>query len=142
VGRRKARAGTVDAAVRAAFSAASPAYVVIADEGDAAVAAGLAAVHLVVPIVRLGAGLRCGDRGIGAETNRLVLDHLAERLYTDGERAAENLRGEGLASHWVDDPAAIAGAPVDERRAAAPIPLWDGEAATRIAADLARWSQT
>jgi UDP-N-acetylglucosamine 2-epimerase (non-hydrolysing) len=64
-------------------------------------AAALAAVRADVPIARLGAGLRCGDRNAAREINRIAIDELATRLYTDGEYADEQLISEGA------DPARI-----------------------------------
>jgi len=81
--------------------AARPAVALIAGDGDAAVAAALAADRLGVPIARVGAGLRCDDRGIEDEINRIVLDELAERLYVDGDPAAERLHAEGFADDRV-----------------------------------------
>ena len=49
------------------------------------------------PIARLGAGLRCGDRNAAREINRIAIDELATRLYTDGEFADEQLVSEGVA---------------------------------------------
>jgi UDP-N-acetylglucosamine 2-epimerase (non-hydrolysing) len=83
------------AAAEAAIERLSPAVVLVAGDGHAAVAAALAAARHGIPIARLGAGLRCGDRTVEAETNRIVLDELADRLYADGEGAAERLRAEG-----------------------------------------------
>jgi UDP-N-acetylglucosamine 2-epimerase (non-hydrolysing) len=56
----------------------------------------MAADRLGVPLARIGAGLRCDDRGIEAEINRIVLDELATRLYVDGDDAAERLQAEGF----------------------------------------------
>jgi UDP-N-acetylglucosamine 2-epimerase (non-hydrolysing) len=78
------------------LSTARPAFALIAGDGDAAVAAALAADRLGVPIARIGAGLRCDDRGIEGEINRIVLDELAERLYVDGDPAVERLHAEGF----------------------------------------------
>src|SRR5262249_50449521 len=75
---------------------ARPAFALIAGDGDAAVRAALTAQRLAGPIARVGAGRRCDDRGIEGELNRIVLDELAERLYVDGDHAAERLHAEGF----------------------------------------------
>lgn len=82
-------------AVAAAIERTRPACVLIAGDGEAAVEAALAAYRTGVPIARLGAGLRCGDRGVEAEINRLVLDELATLLLADGDGAVAHLRAEG-----------------------------------------------
>jgi UDP-N-acetylglucosamine 2-epimerase (non-hydrolysing) len=68
----------------------------VAGDGDAAVACALAAIRLGVPVARVGAGLRCGDRSLGEEINRIVLDNLADRVYADGEEAVRHLLDEGV----------------------------------------------
>jgi UDP-N-acetylglucosamine 2-epimerase (non-hydrolysing) len=82
--------------VDAALSGTRPAFALVAGDGEAAVAAAMATDRLGVPLARIGAGLRCDDRGIEAEINRIVLDELATRLYVDGETAAERLHAEGF----------------------------------------------
>ena len=82
--------------VERVLSDARPAFALIAGDGDAAVSAALTADRLGVPIARIGAGLRCDDRGVEGELNRIVLDELAQRLYADGDTAAERLHAEGF----------------------------------------------
>jgi UDP-N-acetylglucosamine 2-epimerase (non-hydrolysing) len=83
-------------AVAAALSDVRPDAVLLAGDDDAALVCALAATSAGVPIARLGAGLRCGDRGVKREINRIAIDELATRLYTDGEDADERLRAEGI----------------------------------------------
>jgi UDP-N-acetylglucosamine 2-epimerase (non-hydrolysing) len=68
----------------------------VAGDDDAALACALAAIHAGVPVARLGAGLRCGDRNARREINRIAIDTLAARLYTDDDIADEQLRLEGV----------------------------------------------
>jgi UDP-N-acetylglucosamine 2-epimerase (non-hydrolysing) len=88
-------AAATTGALEAAIERTRPAWVVVAGDGDAAVEAALTAHRLGVPIARLGAGLRCGDRAVESEINRMVLDELAALLLADGEQAVANLREEG-----------------------------------------------
>jgi UDP-N-acetylglucosamine 2-epimerase (non-hydrolysing) len=88
--------GSVAATVEAAIDRARPELVFLSGEGDAAVAAALVAGRLGVRIARLGAGLRCGDRTVGEEIDRIVLDAVADRLYADGEGAVMHLLAEGI----------------------------------------------
>ena len=87
---------SIAAAVESALVRDRPAFALIAGDGDVAVAAAMSAESCGVPIVRIGAGLRCDDRGVEAEVNRVVLDELAARLYVDGDGAAERLQAEGF----------------------------------------------
>jgi UDP-N-acetylglucosamine 2-epimerase (non-hydrolysing) len=92
---------TTAQAVAAAVERLRPDVALIAGDDDLALAGALAAASAGVPIARLGAGLRCGDRGIGREINRIAIDELATRLYTDSEAADEQLRAEGIDEHKV-----------------------------------------
>ena len=78
-----------------AFGAARPRLVILAGDGDATLTAALAACRHGVPIARLGAGLRCRDRTLSSEINRMVLDELADVLLTDGHDASAVLTEEG-----------------------------------------------
>src|SRR4051812_2302409 len=61
-------------AVAGALERARPDAVLVAGDDEIAVACAFAAAHAGVPIARLGAGLRCDDRGVEREVNRLTLD--------------------------------------------------------------------
>jgi UDP-N-acetylglucosamine 2-epimerase (non-hydrolysing) len=92
----RAPSAAIGAAVEAQLLRDRPACVLVAGDGAATVAASLAAARCDVPIARLGAGLRCGDRSLEAEINRVALDQLADRLFVDGLPAAANLKAEGI----------------------------------------------
>jgi UDP-N-acetylglucosamine 2-epimerase (non-hydrolysing) len=70
--------------------------VVVAGDGDAVLEGALTAAALGIPIVRLGAGLRSGDRSEEEEISRLALDELATLLFADGEDAVAQLVSEGI----------------------------------------------
>jgi UDP-N-acetylglucosamine 2-epimerase (non-hydrolysing) len=75
----------------------NPACVVVAGDGDAVLEGALTAAALGIPIVRLGAGLRSGDRSEEEEISRIALDELAALLFADGEDAVAQLLAEGFA---------------------------------------------
>src|SRR4051812_37608706 len=87
--------------VTEALELTRPSVAIIAGDADAAVGCAVAAARLNVPIVRVGAGLRCGDGDVRGEINRIVLDAMADRLYTDNDDASQRLLGEGVAGHRV-----------------------------------------
>lgn len=89
-------AGDFARAVIVALETVRPRVALIAGDGAAAMAAALAAVRSGVPVARLGAGLRTGDRTSAREINRIAIDGLAARLYTDSELADEQLEAEGV----------------------------------------------
>ena len=110
------------AEVEAALAQARPSFALIAGDGDAAVSAARAADRLGVPIARIGAGLRCDDRGIEAELNRIVLDELAQRLYVDSDTAAERLQAEGFDDdRVVHAGSTLADSPVLRRTGGSPV---------------------
>ncbi|HEX2435304.1 MAG TPA: UDP-N-acetylglucosamine 2-epimerase [Solirubrobacterales bacterium] len=74
-----------------------PAVVVAAGDGNAALGAALVAAKLGLPVARVGAGVRTGDRHDPAEVNRVVADHVCDLLLCAGERELDNLAREGLA---------------------------------------------
>lgn len=84
-----------------------PAAVLVGGEGVAAVAAPLVAVKLEMPVVRVGAGARSGDRREHAELDRVVSDHVCDLLLCADDAAMESLRREGLGerARLVGDPA-------------------------------------
>jgi UDP-N-acetylglucosamine 2-epimerase (non-hydrolysing) len=78
-----------------------PRLVVIAGDGDATLACGLAASKLGIPIARLGGGLRCHDWSLSEEINRVLIDRLADLLLVDGREAADQLESEGISADRV-----------------------------------------
>lgn len=75
--------------------------VLVVGDVNSTTAAALAAAKLHVPIAHVEAGLRCGDRRMPEELNRLVTDCLADLLYTPSVQAGENLRAEGVSENRI-----------------------------------------
>ena len=84
-----------------------PAAVLVSGEGVAALSAALAAAKLDMPLIRLGAGVRSGERREAEEINRTIADRVCDLLLCVDGAELDNLRREGLAegAELVADPA-------------------------------------
>lgn len=79
-----------------------PAWVVVVGDINSTLAATLAAKKLDLPVAHLEAGLRSGDRTMPEEINRLLVDAVADLLWTPSEDADANLLREGVPAHRID----------------------------------------
>jgi UDP-N-acetylglucosamine 2-epimerase (non-hydrolysing) len=82
-------------AAEAAWRRDRPDLVVVAGDVDGALAAGLAARKLGIPVAHLEAGLRCDDLSMPEEINRRALDAIADLLWAPDEATAQRLLAEG-----------------------------------------------
>jgi UDP-N-acetylglucosamine 2-epimerase (non-hydrolysing) len=94
-------------ACEAAWMRDRPSLVVVAGDVDGALAAGLAARKMGIPVAHLEAGLRCGDAAMPEEINRRALDAISDLLWAPDEATAARLRAE---DHGEGSPGAPSGA--------------------------------
>jgi UDP-N-acetylglucosamine 2-epimerase (non-hydrolysing) len=73
----------------------APELVIVVGDVNSTVAAALTAKKANIKVAHLEAGLRSGDRSMPEEINRLVVDAIADVLWTPSEDADENLQKEG-----------------------------------------------
>lgn len=73
-----------------------PDKVLVYGDTNSTLAGALAAAKACVPVVHVEAGLRSFVRGMPEEVNRVVTDRLSAVLCCPGDRAADNLRSEGI----------------------------------------------
>jgi UDP-N-acetylglucosamine 2-epimerase len=99
-GELRQTAGAI-AALEPLLAELRPAAVLVCGEGNVAVAAALVAAKLEMHLIRLGAGVRSGERHDPGEVNRTVTDHVCDLLLCSDEGRLDNLRREGLGERAV-----------------------------------------
>ena len=78
------------------FGRYRPEACIVYGDVTSTVAGALAAAQHGVRLVHVEAGLRSGDRAMPEERNRVLVDHLADVLFTPSADANENLAREGV----------------------------------------------
>ncbi|MGH8005395.1 MAG: non-hydrolyzing UDP-N-acetylglucosamine 2-epimerase [Candidatus Binatia bacterium] len=78
-----------------------PDLVLVYGDVNSTLAAALVCAKLFVPVGHVEAGLRCFDRTMPEEVNRLVTDQIADLLFTSSVDGDQNLLREGVASERI-----------------------------------------
>lgn len=73
-----------------------PDAVLVIGDVDSTLACALVAAKSEIPIIHVEAGLRCFDRSLPEEINRVLVDQLSSLLFTTEESAKTNLLKEGI----------------------------------------------
>jgi UDP-N-acetylglucosamine 2-epimerase (non-hydrolysing)/UDP-GlcNAc3NAcA epimerase len=75
---------------------AEPDAVMVYGDTNSTLAGALAGAQAGIPVAHVEAGMRSFDRAMPEELNRVLADHAASLLLCSSDRAAENLRAEGV----------------------------------------------
>jgi UDP-N-acetylglucosamine 2-epimerase (non-hydrolysing) len=85
-----------------------PDVVLVLGDPNSALAGALAAAKLHIPVCHIEAGRRSRNRSMPEELNRLMIDQIADYLFTPNEWTRQNLLNEGIA----DDRIIVSGDPI------------------------------
>ena len=95
-GSNTAQTARMLAALEPLLATVHPDAVLVYGDTNSTLAGALAGGQAHVPVAHVEAGMRSFDRAMPEELNRVLADHAAELLLCSSERAAENLRAEGI----------------------------------------------
>jgi UDP-N-acetylglucosamine 2-epimerase (non-hydrolysing) len=79
----------------------NPHIVVVVGDVNSTLACALTAVKAGFPVAHIEAGLRCYDRTLPEEVNRLLTDAIADLLFAPSEDAVNNLKKENIAGERI-----------------------------------------
>jgi UDP-N-acetylglucosamine 2-epimerase (non-hydrolysing) len=74
----------------------TPESIVVVGDVNSTLAASLVGAKLTIPVSHIEAGLRSFDRSMPEEINRIVTDHVSDKLFVTEKSGIRNLKNEGI----------------------------------------------
>ncbi len=74
----------------------TPESIAVVGDVNSTLAASLVGAKLTIPVSHIEAGLRSFDRSMPEEINRIVTDHVSDKLFVTEESGIRNLKNEGI----------------------------------------------
>lgn len=99
VGSHAEQVGNVMIELEQIFLKEKPKGVIVYGDVNSTLAASLAASKLHIPIIHVESGCRSHDKSMPEEINRILVDRIADILFTTSEDALDNLAKEGIDSN-------------------------------------------
>ena len=98
-----AQVATIIARYSEVLERSKPDMVVVSGDVNSTVACALATkkTDASIPLVHVEAGLRCGDRSMPEEVNRILTDSISDYFFTTSQTASDNLIHEGIDAHKI-----------------------------------------
>ena len=95
-GSHGAQTGRMLGALEAILKQEQPQAVLVYGDTNSTLAGALAAAKLAIPVAHVEAGMRCFDKTMPEEINRVLTDHLSSLLFAPSPAAVEHLSREGI----------------------------------------------
>lgn len=100
LGCRGSQIGKMITKLSSVFSKEKPDLILVYGDTNSALAGAVSAYQLKLPLAHIEAGMRCGNRLMIEENNRIVIDHLADYNFCPTKNALNSLKQEGLANGY------------------------------------------